>query len=226
MEEHIEALKKLGLTTYEARAYISLLELKRAGAYAIAQHAKIPTSKIYAVLSSLCSKGFALEEPAQPRVYLPENPEKACLRAFHSKLAELQEAKNRALELSDKYSEIAGGILKVAGWENIKSRIEELVLKSSEIMVYLQEYNPELMEMLKKSKLRLIVSSEHLKELYANLSPRVFNLPVFHRIFLVGDYMSILFPIMSTKSMCYVIYDGETVEMAKKTFEELWKNAK
>lgn len=51
-------LLTLGLSEYEAKAYIALLEKNPATAYEVAKSSGIPTSKIYEVLSRLAEKGF------------------------------------------------------------------------------------------------------------------------------------------------------------------------
>lgn len=46
-------LMELGLSEYEGRAYLALLEAGRASAYAVAQSAGLPTSKIYQAMQKL-----------------------------------------------------------------------------------------------------------------------------------------------------------------------------
>lgn len=53
-----ELLVSLGLTEYEAKAYISLLRCQPATPYEIAKAAGLPTSKIYEIIKRLTDKGL------------------------------------------------------------------------------------------------------------------------------------------------------------------------
>ncbi|MCI4328294.1 MAG: hypothetical protein L3J86_01805, partial [Thermoplasmata archaeon] len=55
----VEVLGKVGLTTYEARAYIALVARGVGDATTIAQTARIPRTSAYKVLESLAEKGYA-----------------------------------------------------------------------------------------------------------------------------------------------------------------------
>ncbi len=54
----IEQLSALGLTTNEARAYVSLVRLGKATARAIHEDSEIPRSKVYETLSDLEDRGY------------------------------------------------------------------------------------------------------------------------------------------------------------------------
>ena len=56
-----ETLKDLGFSEYEARAYVSALQLKSATAYELAQDSGIPTSKIYETVGRLREKKLLFE---------------------------------------------------------------------------------------------------------------------------------------------------------------------
>jgi sugar-specific transcriptional regulator TrmB len=58
MESGVEKLQKIGLTEYEAKAYLSLLNDHIVTASKLSEKSGVPRTKIYAVLESLASKGW------------------------------------------------------------------------------------------------------------------------------------------------------------------------
>ncbi len=71
----IESLMFLGLTSYEARTYTSLVQMGQATASEISRHSRVPKSKIYDVLESLREKGFVYElVTGDTKEYRPFSP--------------------------------------------------------------------------------------------------------------------------------------------------------
>jgi sugar-specific transcriptional regulator TrmB len=58
MESSVEKLKHIGLTEYEAKAYLALLNTHLSTATQTAEKSGVPRTKIYSVLESLCGKGW------------------------------------------------------------------------------------------------------------------------------------------------------------------------
>ena len=69
-------LEMIGLSPYEARAYIALVAHGYGNAEAIATTAQIPRTSAYKILQSLQSKGFAIAAQGRPKIYKPEAPSK------------------------------------------------------------------------------------------------------------------------------------------------------
>lgn len=69
-----KALQRLGLTEYEVRAYIALLEHGEATAGEISSSSMVPLSKVYETLSALEKKGWILVEKSRPARYRPQPP--------------------------------------------------------------------------------------------------------------------------------------------------------
>ncbi len=57
-EKAWKLLQELGLSEYEAKAYVALVASNPAGAYAVAQSAGLPTSKIYQIMDKLQRRGM------------------------------------------------------------------------------------------------------------------------------------------------------------------------
>lgn len=67
--KNIQTLKTLGLTTYEALAYLTLNSLIKAKATQISEESTIPRSKVYDVLKNLQKKGYIEIEHGRPIIY-------------------------------------------------------------------------------------------------------------------------------------------------------------
>ena len=74
MNDDIRVLKGIGLTMYEAQAYITLTSLISAQAVEIAEKSNIPRSKIYDVLKKLNQKNFIDIEDGRPLTYNIKSP--------------------------------------------------------------------------------------------------------------------------------------------------------
>ena len=74
MDENIQVLKGIGLTMYEAQAYVTLTSLIQASAFEVAEKSNIPRSKIYDVLKKLYEKNFIEIEDGRPLTYIVKSP--------------------------------------------------------------------------------------------------------------------------------------------------------
>lgn len=77
-------LQALGLTEYEARAYIALLALGRAVPARVARQAGIPRPKIYETLERLEGRGLAAKMGQNPLEYAPLSAREYLARARRS----------------------------------------------------------------------------------------------------------------------------------------------
>ncbi|HEY6238392.1 MAG TPA: helix-turn-helix domain-containing protein [Thermoplasmata archaeon] len=70
----VDVLGKVGLTLYEARAYIALVARGVGDAATVAQTAGIPRTSAYKVLESLSQKGYAAPTGGKPILFRPKPP--------------------------------------------------------------------------------------------------------------------------------------------------------
>lgn len=75
IHDYIEAIKRIGLTEYEARVYLNLLKKQYFSASEIAKLSAISRSKIYEILNGLKNKGFCVEILGKIKKYSAVNPE-------------------------------------------------------------------------------------------------------------------------------------------------------
>ncbi len=87
----INRLGRLGLTSYEARAYAALIKRGSYTAAQVARIANLPRQRIYDVLGSLVAKGLASTRPGSQLKYAAVAPELAIERLMARQRAQLAE---------------------------------------------------------------------------------------------------------------------------------------
>ncbi len=124
-----DKLAVLGLSQYEARAYIALIAHGYGNADVVATTAQIPRTSSYKVLQSLEAKRFAIGTQGRPKIFKPEPPKnvyerfKADLEETFEKLSLLHEiVYDRGLPQL---------IYTIAGKEKVIEKIGELLDKST-----------------------------------------------------------------------------------------------
>ena len=85
----VDRLVRLGLTTYEARAYVALVRRDSFTAAQIARTAGLPRQRIYDVLASLVEKGLASARPGTVVKYAALGPDLAVERLVASRRSEM-----------------------------------------------------------------------------------------------------------------------------------------
>ncbi len=70
-------MENLGLTSYEIRVYLSLLEAGSMTAADISKKSGVPYSKIYEVLNTLEEKGWLESDSSRPQNFFPKSPTSA-----------------------------------------------------------------------------------------------------------------------------------------------------
>ena len=73
-EKVLQALRALGLTEYEARAFLALVEHGEMDAQSLSHLSKVPYSKIYGVLESLRRRGWVSVRRGRPKIYYARAP--------------------------------------------------------------------------------------------------------------------------------------------------------
>ena len=120
IQEHVNNLKKLGLSTYEATAYITLTSLISATAVKISEESTIPRTKIYDVLKSLAKKEYIEIENGRPLIYHVKSP-----------LITLEKEKEKFTESLDKTIVTLNSIYE---HENIIQKELEIIQRSKETL--------------------------------------------------------------------------------------------
>ncbi len=130
----IEKLKRLGLTSYESKAYLALLKLGDAEADEIAMNAKIPMGRIYNVLSTLEEIHLVRSQDTRPRKYACVDVPAALERLSKNKKEELEQ---KAAEIDTLISEVASELSSVSPRRHDRSFWT--VAKGNESLEFMQE---------------------------------------------------------------------------------------
>jgi sugar-specific transcriptional regulator TrmB len=95
----IRELTSLGLTTYEAKAYVALLGRDSFTAAQVARQGELPRQRIYDVLGSLVEKGLAATRPGSVVKYSAVAPELAIERLVAAHRREMESLERSASEV-------------------------------------------------------------------------------------------------------------------------------
>ena len=99
LKEVLDSIGRLGLSEYEARAYVALLRKEGATAREIANESKVPRTRIYDVLNSLIEKEFIDPEKSRPMKFYARPVEDTILRLKRQLNNEIDEAVDEVRKL-------------------------------------------------------------------------------------------------------------------------------
>lgn len=95
-DDLVAQLVRLGLTTYEAKAYTALIGRQSFTAAQVSRHAGLPRQRIYDVLGSLVERGLASTRPGSVVKYAAVAPELAIERLISAHRAQLVSLERQA----------------------------------------------------------------------------------------------------------------------------------
>ncbi len=98
MPGNAQTLVELGLTKYEANAYLALMRRDASAPADVARLAKVPRQRIYDVLATLVEKGLASRRPGPPAKYTAVAPEFAIERLLARRRDELDRLEHSSRE--------------------------------------------------------------------------------------------------------------------------------
>lgn len=170
MEKMINSLKKLGLSRYEAQAYIGLNKIIEGNAEDIAKSSGLPRSRIYDILNDLEKKGFVEIERGRPLKYKVVDPNIIFKKKKDELIEELEASENSLREIySNEVSEIQAPVWLIHSNENILQREVEIIKNARESLTirigFLLEDEAKVMirafnEIPRNVKIRIIANNE------------------------------------------------------------------
>jgi len=144
----LSRLRELGLTTYEAQAFLALVQNPDISATQLCNETGIPDSKIYFALEELHRKGLIVIREGTPRSYRALSPREALAKLkaqmseeYQARLAKLDELRVTLEPLYKKSERSEIGLAYVMkGFDNVLSRMIE-VLKTArrEVILFIPD---------------------------------------------------------------------------------------
>jgi len=244
-EKARKALREIGLTDYEIRAYLMMLSSGPLTASQVSQKADLPYSKIYDILKVLERKGWIEVERSRPKIYYPKSPSEAIemtrLRVENS----LRNLKSQVLtELKPIYEKRGiqerPDIWIVRGSLNIVSKARETLSRSRrELMLALpflektliNMFTPDLIRM--KSTIvtaKLMVTKEVNEDILRKIS-KLAEIRLRDQMFgggIISDGKEVMLFLGGNGGEALAIWSDHLglTKLAKDYFEYLWRDAK
>lgn len=143
----IDGLKRLGLTTYEARVFIALQKLGQGAASEISEVADVPRSQVYGAAEGLEDRGLVETQQSTPTVYRPVPLEQARTLLLDQLATTGAETFDYLDSIQDSHEQEdrSESIWLLNSSESIKSRILDLIDQADEQILYATE-DPELLD--------------------------------------------------------------------------------
>jgi len=226
-DEAVEALRELGLSEYEARAYAALVAMGELTPHEVSSAANIPYTKVYEVLKRLEAKGWAVAVSRSPLVYAPRRLEEVLAqerRKVEERLRRAEE-KLRALEGA---GAVATGIYVLRSFAALARAVRSVVAESDEVLAVIStpELLKEVEDLLARARVRGVVDASMRAPRYGEWR----KLPLL--IFLdmvIGDRSRLVlhFGLLSPHGgpSGVLVLDEEVAKAASKYFERIWESA-
>lgn len=137
-EQAVDALKRLGLTTYEARVFVALQKLGAGTASEVADLADVPRSQVYGAAGDLEERGLVDVEQSSPTRYRPVDVEEARERLYRQLRAESDAAFDylESVRAEHAAGEESESIWTVRGSSNVASRAAQLLESADAALQY------------------------------------------------------------------------------------------
>jgi HTH-type transcriptional regulator, sugar sensing transcriptional regulator len=124
----LDTLQKLGLTTYEAKAYTALVTVGPTTATVLSAESEIPRTKIYGVLKRLHEEKWITVSKGKPNTYAPRYPKEVVQQQRTLFCSELEELSNNLTLLYDRQIENeALNALLIRGIDSISAKMMEML---------------------------------------------------------------------------------------------------
>ncbi|RLG07587.1 MAG: hypothetical protein DRN59_00945 [Thaumarchaeota archaeon] len=235
-QQLINALRRLGLTEYEAKAYIAIIELGQAEAFEIARRSGVPRTRIYDILSRLEHNGLIQRiRESRPALYTAIPPERSLEPLRRRLFEEISQALDKLKMIYESSKTVSKcNVLLLRGSQVYEAGIELLDKARESILariVYLpQEVFGEFIDKLRECRRRKIqvylsidlrllkeeIPLNSLEQILEEFNGRSFSPPIPFS-FLVSDFQDLLILYVNPGQPreCYGFFVQELGEVGK-----------
>jgi sugar-specific transcriptional regulator TrmB len=135
-----QKIQDLGFTSYEAMAYVSLLEHNPVTRYELGKNSGVPRSAIYNVIQKLEKMGAVNAYSLEPETYVPLPPDQLLEyleRQFHDKI---EKARDQLKDFENNI--IPDHLWNIVGYNNLIIKVKEIIEKA-ENTLYISAWKTE-----------------------------------------------------------------------------------
>ncbi len=129
----------IGLSEYESKVYLSLINLGTAGARKLSINCDVPRTKVYGTLKKLIDYGLVVEIPGAPKKFSPSKPRESFESILNLTLEKAEDFREIIGKLETIYTEHSnqGGPRKKLVWyldpeEDIRGKCSEIIRQSEQ----------------------------------------------------------------------------------------------
>jgi predicted transcriptional regulator len=167
MNAPVEGLIKLGLTEYEARAYVALVAIGEGGITDISQQSGMPRSRVYDIMERLAKKGFVEVGGMKPLRYRVVDPDKVTNQIRTELTRTADTVQSNLKDLRRKTDSVPTPLWFIQGEGTIDMEIKDFIGKSQSpigmIVIsnsLLLRHATEIMEKSKSTRVDVVVANE------------------------------------------------------------------
>ncbi|MBN2335495.1 TrmB family transcriptional regulator [Candidatus Bathyarchaeota archaeon] len=129
----------IGLSEYESKVYLSLINLGTAGARKLSLNCDVPRTKVYGTLKKLIDYGLVVEIPGSPKQFAPSHPGESfntILNITKEKAVDFDAIVKQLENIHEKHKEDTGPKKKLVWFldeeHDIKGKCNEIIRQSEE----------------------------------------------------------------------------------------------
>jgi len=138
----VDALRELGLSTYEARVFTALVQLNSGTASDVASVSDVPRSQVYTTVDDLKSRGLISIQQSNPKVFLPVSLAEAQAqleRRFEGRLDTAFDHLTSLEQTSDNGNNQNEDVWSITGTAAVTERIDQLASDAEQTVLYAAE---------------------------------------------------------------------------------------